>query len=101
MEMITTTFNIEQDFKEILTGYISQRREDVRQIESSLIDMDFKTIATLSNMMRWSGSTYGFDYVSEIGIAMEKSADQRDFVEVIYQLKLLKDFLEKLEIKYI
>jgi len=101
MEMITTTIYIEQDFKELFTGYLFHRSEDVQQIESSLIDMDFKTIAKLSNMMRWSGSTHGFDHISEIGDTMEKCANQRDFIGVISQLELLKDFLERLEIIYI
>ncbi len=101
MEMITTTINIEQDFKELVTGYLAHRREDVKQIGSSLTYMDFKTIETLSTRMRGSGSTYGFDHIGEIGAAMEKSAKEGDLTEVISQLILLEDFLEQLEIKYI
>jgi hypothetical protein len=49
-------------------------------------------------MMKWSGSMYGFEHITEISTAIKNIANQRDFVGVISQLGILKDFLERMEI---
>ena len=55
----------------------------------------------IGHSMRGSGGGYGFDLISEIGAAIEKSANANQKESVLSNLVKLIDYLERVECKYV
>ena len=46
------------------------------------------------------GGGYGFDRITEIGAAIEEAAKRKDSEEIKRQLSALKDYLDRVEVRY-
>jgi len=92
---------IDADLRDLIPGYLENRRKDIEEIEGCLSSADFASIQRLAHRMKGSGGGYGFDGITEIGAAMEQAAKMEDEVKVRDQLELLKDYLIKVVVTYV
>jgi PAS domain S-box-containing protein len=58
--------------------YLKNRHEDIGTLKVALENGDFDTVEFLGHGMRGSGAMFGFQPITDIGEAMEKSATLRD-----------------------
>ena len=97
-EKITVT--VDSDLKDLVAGYLDNRRLDIETIKTSMEEGDFETIKFIGHSMKGSGGGYGFDRITELGAALERSAKGQD-TAVLNTLTLkLSDYLGRLEIVF-
>ena len=96
----TIKVTIDADLELIIPRFFELRRADIQTIGESLIKRDFDTIRRLGHSMKGSGGGYGFDWITEMGRAIEEAALGKD-VDKINQLKdELAAYLDNVEVCY-
>ena len=88
------------DLRDLMPGYLENRRQDMATIDHALLCADFELIQRLAHSMKGSGGGYGFDGITAIGAAMELCAKAQQAEGIKEQLQNLKQYLEKVEIVY-
>ncbi|ABK44019.1 Hpt protein [Magnetococcus marinus MC-1] len=91
---------IDEDLEDIVPGYLENRRKDIQDLEKSLLDDDFETASILGHRMKGSGAGYGFDQITEIGRDIEIAAKNSNKEGIAVGVTQLKDYLERVEIRY-
>ncbi len=91
---------VDEDLRDLIPGYLENRRKDVKEILAALDRGDFEAIASLCHKIKGSGGGYGFDGITEIGKACEDAAKQSRPQEVRDQVTHLKAYLDTVEVVF-
>ena len=59
-------------------AYLQNCRQNVIAMQGALDRVDFETVAILGHQMRGSGGAYGFQAITDIGAALQQSAESAD-----------------------
>lgn len=92
---------IDESLKDLIPGFLENRKKDVEKIRLALEQADFSVIQTLGHRMKGDGGGYGFDGIGEIGAALELAAARRDCESIHRQLAKLADYLDRIHITYV
>ena len=92
---------IDPAFEDIVPVFLSNRQNDLRTLRRALADGDFTTIQMLGHRMKGDGGGYGFDRITEIGGAMERSAALHDSAAAERHIAQLEDFLARVQVVYV
>ena len=92
--------HVDADLEAIIPRFFELRAKDIFTINESIEKKDFETIMRLGHSMKGAGGGYGFDYISEIGRAIEEAAKKKDADEIKEWTLKLEDYLEKVEVVY-
>ena len=87
-------------FKDLVPGFLNNRRKDVISIHEALETGNFEAIQILGHKMKGDGGGYGFDAISEIGAALEQAATNQDFEKIRRYAGKLSDYVERVEVVY-
>lgn len=93
--------NIESDMKELIPGFLNNRRKDVEKIKQMLNENDLESIQLVGHTMKGNGAGYGFERISELGKMIEDAAKANQIDEVSNLNNELSFFIENVEITYI
>ncbi len=91
---------IDRDIEELVPGYLKNRRLDIDKISDALDQGDFDTARILGHAMKGNGKSYGFEEISNIGLAIESSGIQKDPEIIRSALEKLLDYLNCIHITY-
>jgi HPt (histidine-containing phosphotransfer) domain-containing protein len=83
--------------KQLVPGYLKQRRIEVDRLWEAIAAGDYTTISTLGHMLKGSGASYGFEELSRIGEAIELAARASHPQETHNQVGLLAAAISKIE----
>lgn len=83
---------------DLVPGFVQNRKRDVAVILDALERGDFKTEESIGHGMRGAGSNYGFQAISDIGAALERSAASADAAASRKWADKLASYLERVEI---
>lgn len=92
--------HIDPDLKELIPGYLENRRKDIREILRSLDQENMRPIQLLGHSMKGSGGGYGFDFISEIGRAIEAAAKEKSGKNIKGYITKLENFLDRVEVVF-
>lgn len=88
------------DLKDLIPGYLENRRKDIQKITEAVARGDFETARILGHSMKGSGGGYGFDRVSEIGAEIEQKAKMCDGQGIAAAVAPLDTYLQQIEVVY-
>ncbi|MDD2773741.1 MAG: hypothetical protein PHP45_08615 [Elusimicrobiales bacterium] len=88
------------EFAPLIPGYLENRLGDAAKVAALADAADFGSARRLGHCMKGSGSGYGFDGISEIGLAMEIAARTPDKAQLKMLAEKLKDYISRLEVTY-
>lgn len=92
--------HVDADLEPIIPRFFELRSEDISAINESIEKKDFETIMRIGHSMKGAGGGYGFDYVSEIGRAIEEAAKKAHAGDVkVWTIKLV-NYLKNVEVVY-
>jgi HPt (histidine-containing phosphotransfer) domain-containing protein len=91
---------LDPDIRDLIPGFLENRRKDVAALQAALAKNDFATITVLGHTMKGDGGGYGFDAITAIGAVIETAAKQKDANRIREELGRLADFLERVEVTY-
>ncbi|MZG52754.1 MAG: Hpt domain-containing protein [Nitrospinae bacterium] len=92
--------HVDPDLRELIPGYLKNRRKDIKAIDAALKDSDLKKICTLGHSMKGSGGGYGFMEISVIGAAIELAAKEKAPDKILNHLDELKSYLKNVSVVY-
>ncbi|MCP5042775.1 MAG: Hpt domain-containing protein [bacterium] len=87
---------IDAGLRDLLPGYLDNRRADLGKLSAALERKDFETLRVLGHNMKGTGRGYGFEQISTIGARLEDSAKRLDVTDARAQVRALEGFLERL-----
>jgi HPt (histidine-containing phosphotransfer) domain-containing protein len=91
---------LDPDIRDLIPGFLENRRKDVQTLRGALAKDDFKAIVVLGHTMKGDGGGYGFDTITDIGALIETAAKQQSREQVRQAVERLADFLERVEVVY-
>ena len=92
--------HVDPDLRELIPGYLQNRRKDIVAIGAALKDADLIKIRTLGHSMKGSGGGYGFMPISVIGAAIEKAAKEKTPEDIQTHLDELLSYLDSVSVVY-
>ena len=92
---------VDQDLEDLIPLFISTREKDMAGLATGLAAGDFTALRMIGHSMKGAGGAYGFDPVSTIGGVIETAALASDAATIAAQLAALRDYLARIEIKYV
>jgi HPt (histidine-containing phosphotransfer) domain-containing protein len=88
------------DLADIIPGYLEARLGDLSKLEAALARSDSEAIAIMGHKMRGTGTSYGFQGISEIGFRLEKAALAGDVTGMTTSIQEMKAYMEALDVHY-
>jgi HPt (histidine-containing phosphotransfer) domain-containing protein len=92
--------HIDPDLADLIPGYLANRKTDIAAIHEAVEKKDLDTIYILGHSMKGSGGGYGFQTITEIGMLLEKAAQEGRFDGIRVQIERLEDYLRQIGIVY-
>ncbi len=85
--------------RDLVPVYLANRRGDIDFIKVALDRCDFGTIDRLGHNMQGSGSSFGFDGLTEIGADLERAAKAGKHIEIARLVRDLEEYLSHLDLR--
>ena len=92
---------IDSELEPIIPDFFEIRRKDYELLGHLLEDGNFVEISRLGHRLRGAGGSYGFDLISDIGLALEEAAASQDRDTVAANREKLLQYLEHVIITYV
>lgn len=92
--------HVDADLEAIIPRFFELRAADIIVINESIEKNDFETIMRLGHSMKGAGGGYGFDYVSEVGQAIEEAAKKAHAGDIKEWTLKLENYLKNVEVVY-
>jgi len=84
---------VDPEFKDIILRYLENKRTECKIIVDNLKDGDIDNIKILGHRMKGSGKTLGLNKITEIGWALENSAEQNNRKQIERLCWQLTDYI--------
>lgn len=91
---------IEAELRELIPGFLENRRKDIQTISEALAQDNYETIQILGHRMKGAGGGYGFDAITDIGSSLEQAAKDKDAGEIRKWMGELVAYLDRIEVVY-
>ncbi len=98
--MPKVTVYVDIDLEELIPIFLNGRQEDIVALKNALAAKDFKELERLGHSLKGVGGGYGFDFITEIGDKIEKSALISDGSHIQSLIDIMETSLDNLEIIY-
>ena len=92
--------HVDAELKDLIPGFIDNRRKDIRTLETALRKDDYETIRKLGHSMKGSGGGYGFNAITDIGRSLENASKEKNDEEIRKWVDELLNYLQNVEVVY-
>lgn len=92
---------VDRDLEDLIPLFLTQRKNDLGKLSQALGEGDFESMRRVGHAMNGAGASYGFPYVSELGLQIESAARDGDLDRLGALSRALKDYLARLVVKYL
>lgn len=92
---------VDSELKDILPGFLENRKKDIVDLKAALVKNDFKAIEKIGHRVSGSSGGYGFDELGKIAKSLELECKALKFDNIA---KLINDFEENVvnaQIKFV
>lgn len=93
--------HVKADLKEIIPGYLANRRRDIAAIGDALKSCDYEFIKVKGHNIAGTGGWYGFTTITDMGYAIQQAALERNDDEIRHLLDRFQAFLDRVEVVYL
>lgn len=84
--------------EEIVPAFLAAQKEEAAALPEILASDELDRIRRFAHNLKGTGSAFGFPWLTEIGIAMERSAREGNRDELGGQIKSLIDYLGRVRV---
>lgn len=92
---------VDEELKDILPGFIENRKKDIADLKSALSNKDFKTIEKIGHRVSGSSGGYGFGELGKIAKEMEMKCKEGKLNEIPTLIKSFEDFMSDITIEFV
>jgi hypothetical protein len=89
----------EPSVKELLPGFLENRRRDLLRLREALHAGDLAAIRDLGQNIRVFSRVYGLDELTELGEAIRSAAEERSTLLIVQLEGRLADYLSRVELQ--
>lgn len=101
MDCAEIVVEIDSELLPIIPSFLECRRRDCALIERLLEAGNHDEISRLAHRLKGAGGSYGFDAISDVGIALERAAFRRDREAIVLACEMLQHYLERVVVVYV
>ena len=84
----------------LIPVFLENRQQDVIKLTKLLDQEDYESIRITGHNLKGCGTSYGFQYITDIGALIETAANQPNRLEIARNIEGLKTYLDNIEIEY-
>lgn len=88
------------DLKDLIPGFLQNRRRDTEAIRDAMARDDMERVRFIGHMMKGSGGGYGFGALSDFGTALEAGAKDLDPQAIGRVVALIENYLDGIDVVY-
>jgi hypothetical protein len=88
----------EPGVKELLPGFLENRRRDLERLREALHAGDLGAIRDLGQNIRVFSRVYGLDELTELGEAIRSAAEECSTLRIVHLQRRLADYLARVEL---
>ena len=88
----------EPSVKELLPGFLENRRRDLERMGEALHAGDLAAIRDLGQNIRCFSRVYGLDELTEMGEAIRSAAEECSTLRIVHLQRRLADYLARVEL---
>ena len=92
--------HVDEEIEDLIPGFLDNRWKDVEILKEALDKGDYKTILSLGHKMKGAGGGYGFDHITDLGLALENAAKAQNTEEIQRRIQEISYYLEHVEVIY-
>lgn len=92
---------LEEDLLDMVPRFLKNRQSDSKNISKFLFNARFDDILKTGHNMKGSGTSYGFEKLSDIGRRLEDAARERDTLTIEELQSELENYLKKVVVRAI
>jgi hypothetical protein len=90
--------NVEPGLKELVPGFLENRRRDLERMRLALHAGDLAAIRDVGQNIRCFSRVYGFDELTALGEEIRCAADECSTLRIVHLQGQLADYLSRVEI---
>ncbi len=94
----TITIQMPEGLEEIVPAYLVQRQEDARTLADLLAISDFASIQRIAHDMKGTGTSYGFEQLTQLGAAIEDAAQESNSQRLGKSVAELSAYLSRVQL---
>ena len=100
--MQPTSFSVVLDplLQPLVAAFLDDTRHDVAGMAASLAQGDLRSVGTTAHMLKGNGGSYGFEFISTLGLALQQAAAAGNNVEVERLLRQLTTYVDNVEVTF-
>lgn len=91
---------LDKDFAELIPKFLEYIEGSIDQMREELTQQDYTSIRKNSHRIKGAGGGYGLDKVSDLALALETAAKEKNQAAISLQLEKLAEYLQHIDIKY-
>ena len=92
---------VDSDLETLIPLFLASRAQDLEGLAKGLSAHDLTALRGIGHDMKGTGSSFGFDAVSDMGDRIEIAAIAGDVEAITVQFAVFKDYLARVEIRYV
>ncbi|MHB8907649.1 MAG: Hpt domain-containing protein [Syntrophales bacterium] len=92
--------HVDPYLEDLIPGYLAHRKMDIVAIREALDKNDLDTVRIIGHSMKGSGGGYGFQTITDIGMLLEKTAQEGMNDRIRAQIERLEEYLRQVELVY-
>jgi len=92
---------IDRDLKEIVPGYLQNRKKELSELKTLLSSNSFDQIAKIGHKLRGNAGGYGFEGLGRLADLLEKHAKEKNTSLIADDLESIESYLENIVVAYV
>jgi hypothetical protein len=89
----------EASVKELLPGFLENRRRDLERMREALLAGDLAAIRDLGRNIRCFSRVYGLDELTDLGEAIRSAAEECITLRIVHLHRKLADYLARVRLE--
>jgi hypothetical protein len=90
--------SVEPGLKELVPGYLANRRKDLEAIGRALNSGNLEAIRVVGHNIRCFSRVYGFDQLTALGEELQQAAVEQSTLRIAHAQNQLADYLSRIEV---
>ena len=99
--MTDTTVKVDEDLKDLILGFLENRRKDAAALREALAREHFDSAREIGHGLKGAGGGYGFDHISELGREIEIAGRDKKAGELGRLIDELAVYLDKVKVVFV
>ncbi len=84
----------------LIPDFLENRQQDIVRLTKLLNQKDYDGIRITGHNLKGCGASYGFQYITDIGVLIETAAVEQNQLEINRNIEDLRTYLSNIEVEY-